>query len=164
MDTKPESFISIKMLTKCVLVLLFILYGVIAVWNMFEIYTNYGFIIKDSECESVYYCNFVNSILGILFVVVFLIIQGLCKNVMQCKVSFSFTKLIILLTFVGINTWNLVELLNNDSCYLKYKIKNYNLGYLTLLGTTIFTLTINSLCCSKKSKDTLLNNDYDRVE
>ncbi len=64
------------MLTECILVLLFILYGVTAVWNMFETYTNYGFIIKDSDCESVYYCNFVNSILGILlslFVVVFLI-------------------------------------------------------------------------------------------
>ena len=44
------------------------------------------------------------------------------------------------------------------------EIKNYNLGYLTLLGTTIITLAINSLCCSKKSKDILLNNEYDRVE
>lgn len=156
-----------KMLTKCVLILLFMLYGVVAVWNMFETYTTYGFIIKDSNCENVYYCNFINSIIGVLlslYVIVFIIIQGLCKDVMECKTSFSFTKLIILLTFVGINTWNLIELLNNDSCYLKYKIKNYNLGYLTLLGTTIITLAINSLCCSKKSKDILLNNEYDRVE
>ena len=155
------------MLTKCVLVVLFILYGVIAVWNMFETYTNYGIIIKDSKCESVYYCNFINSILGVLlslYVVVFLIIQGLCKDVIECKVSFSFTKLVVLLTFIGINSWNLIELLNNDSCYLKYKIKNYNLGYLILLGTTIITLTINNLCCSKKSVDSLRNNEYDRVE
>ena len=124
MDTIPESFISIKMLTKCVLVLLFILYGV-----------------------------------------VFLIIQGLCKNVMQCKVSFSFTKLIILLSFIGINTWNLSELLHNDSCYLKYKIKNYNLGYLILLGSTIIILIINSLYCSKKSQDTPTDSDeYNRME
>jgi hypothetical protein len=154
------------MLTECVLVLLFILYGVTAVWNMFETYTNYGFIIKDSECESVYYCNFVNSILGILlslFVVVFLILQGLCKNVMSCKVSFSITKLIVLLAFVGVNIWNLIELLDNDTCYLKYKIKNYNLGYLTLLGATLTTLVINSLCCSNKKTNEDNNDGYDEI-
>ena len=124
------------MLTECVLVLLFILYGVTAVWNMFETYTNYGFIIKDSECESVYYCNFVNSILGILlslFVVVFLILQGLCKNVMSCKVSFSITKLIVLLSFVGVNIWNAIQLSDDDSCYTKYKIKAYSYAYIILI-------------------------------
>ena len=154
------------MLTECVLVLLFILYGATAVWNMFETYTNYGFIIKDSECESVYYCNFVNSILGILlslFVVVFLILQGLCKNVMSCKVSFSITKLIVLLAFVGVNIWNLIELLDNDTCYLKYKIKNYNLGYLTLLGATLTTLVVNSLCCSNKKTNKDNNDGYDEI-
>ena len=145
------------MLTKCVLVVLFILYGIIALWNMFETYINYGFIIEDSECKSIYYCNFVNSVLGILlslYVVVFLIIQGLCKNVMECKVSFSFTILFILLSFIGTNLWIFNELLHDDSCYLKYKIKNYYLAYLTLLGLTIVILIINSLCCLKKSQDT----------
>lgn len=73
---------------------------------------------------------------------------------MSCKVSFSITKLIVLLAFVGVNIWNLIELLDNDTCYLKYKIKNYNLGYLTLLGATLTTLVVNSLCCSNKN----LNN------
>ena len=140
------------MLVNCILVVLFGLYGALSVFNVINTYSNYGFIINDSKCESVYYCNYVNSGLGILlsiFVVFFLLVKFLCMRVMDCKVSFSLTKLLVLFGFVGVNVWNLTELIHNNECYLKYKIISYNLAYLGLLGGILLTLLL-SLFCQKK--------------
>lgn len=142
------------MLVNCILVVLFGLYGALSVFNVINTYSNYGFIINDSECASVYYCNYINSGLGLLlsiFVVSFLLVKFLCMKVMDCKVSFSLTKLLVLFGFIGVNVWNLTELVHNNDCYLKYKIMNYNLAYLGLFGGILLTL-LCSLFCSKNNE------------
>lgn len=155
------------MLVNCILVVLFGLYGALSVFNVINTYSNYGFIINDSKCESVYYCNYVNSGLGVLlsiFIVSFLLVKFLCMKVMDCKVSFSLTKLIVLFGFIGVNVWNLTELIHNNECYLKYKIKNYNLAYLGLLGGILLTL-LCSLFCSKNNESRHDEEQpYSRVE
>ena len=155
------------MLVNCILVVLFGLYGALSVFNVINTYSNYGFIINDSKCESVYYCNYVNSGLGVLlsiFIVSFLLVKFLCMKVMDCKVSFSLTKLIVLFGFIGVNVWNLIELIHNNECYLKYKIKNYNLAYLGLLGGILLTL-LGSLFCSKNNESRHDEEQpYSRVE
>ena len=154
------------MLVNCILVVLFGLYGALSVFNVLNTYSNYGFIINDSKCESVYYCNYVNSGLGILlsiFIVSFLLVKFLCIKVMDCKVSFSLTKLIVLFGFIGVNIWNLTELIHNNECYLKYKIRNYNLAYLSLLGGILLTL-LCSLFCSKNNNLKHEEQPYSRIE
>ena len=155
------------MLVNCILVVLFVLYGALSILNVINTYFNYGFIIKDSQCASVYYCNYINSGLGILlsiFVVSFLLVKFLCMRVMDCKVSFSLTKLLVLFGFVGVNVWNLTELIHNNECYLKYKIRSYNVAYLGLLGGILLTL-LCSLFCSKNNESRHDEEQpYSRVE
>ena len=55
------------MLVNCILVVLFVLYGALSILNVINTYFNYGFIIKDSQCASVYYCNYINLLNGINF-------------------------------------------------------------------------------------------------
>lgn len=136
------------------LVVLFVLYGSLAILNLINTYLNYGFEINNSKCSRVYYCNYINSGLGLLlsiFVVSFLLVKFLCMRVMDCKVSFSLTKLLVLFSFVGVNIWTLTELIHNNDCYLKYKIRSYNVAYLSLLGGILLTL-LCSLFCSKNNQ------------
>lgn len=151
------------MITKCILILLFVLYGSLSIYNIFKITNENGFLINDKQCSNVYYCNLINSSLGTLisvFLVVFLILQTICKNVLTCNISFSVTKLIIILIFVAINSWNFYELLKDDNCYEKYGIKAINIGFLTILGTTLLTLIIDCTFCGEKPRD---DNDYNRM-
>ena len=92
----------------------------------------------------------ISTILLSIFIVSFLLVKFLCMKVMDCKVSFSLTKLIVLFGFVGVNIWNLTELIHNNECYLKYKIRSYNMAYLGLLGGILLTL-LCSLFCSKNN-------------
>ena len=142
------------MLVNCMLVVLFVLYGSLAILNLINTYLNYGFEINNSKCSRVYYCNYINSGLGLLlsiFVVSFLLVKFLCMRVMDCKVSFSLTKLLVLFGFVGVNILTLTELIHNNECYLKYKIRSYNVAYLSLLGGILLTL-LCSLFCSKNNQ------------
>ena len=155
------------MLVNCILVVLFSLYGTLSVFNLVKTYSDYGFVINDSKCESVYYCNYVNSGLGFLlsmFIVSFLLVKFLCMKVMECKVSFSLTKLLVLFGFVGVNVWNLTELLHNNDCYLKYKIRSYNLAYLGLIGGILFTLFCNLFCSKNKESRHDEEQPYSRIE
>jgi hypothetical protein len=154
------------MFVNCILVVLFALYGTISVFNLVKTYSNYGFIIKDSQCENVYYCNYVNSGLGVLlsiFVVSFLLVKFLCMRVMDCKVSFSLTKLLIFFAFIGINLWNGIELIHNNECYLKYKIRNYNLAYIGLISAILLTI-ICSILFSKNAQSHNKERPYTKIE
>ena len=149
------------MISKFILIVLFVLYGAISVYNIVKTTKENGFFIDDKQCRSVYYCNLINSSLGTLisvFFVVFLILQTICKNILMCNISFSLTKFIIVVIFVGINSWNFYELIQDDFCYEKYKIKAINIGFLSILGTTLLTLIIDCIFCDKKPRDN--NDDY----
>lgn len=151
------------MITKCILIALFVLYGSLSIYSIFKTTNENGFLINDKQCRNVYYCNLINSSLGTLisvFLVVFLTLQTICKNILTCNISFSVTKFVIIVIFVAINSWNFYELIQDDYCYEKYKIKAINIGFLTILGTTLITLIIDCIFCREKPRD---DNDYNRM-
>ena len=155
------------MIAKILLFLSFGLYGAISVYNLVETYKSHGFIIHDDKCSSVYYCNFVNCILGVLvstYLIGFLCCKCMCHNITEIKMNFSFLKLLAFVSFLGVNIWNLIELQHNEECYLKYKIRNYSYTYIGIVGFIIVVLIINSLFCGKKKKSTHYNSMIDNEE
>ena len=143
------------MIIELLLLTCFSLYGVISIYDLLETYKNYGIIIDDTECNKVYYCNLINCILGCLlsvYIIAFIICQCLCKNIISMKMEFSLIKSIVLICFVGMNVWIGIQLYEDESCYTKYKIKNYNIAYIFLVILILCFLLVNRLFCSKPKK------------
>lgn len=143
------------MIAKSIVFLSFCFYGAISVYDVVSTYNNYGAFNKDDDCVEVFYVNLFNCILGALlslYVVTFLVCKCLCSGILDLKLNLSITKALAFLTFVGLNIWNGVQLSKNDECYLKYKIKNYNIAFISLVAIVFVTLAFNALFCSKKKK------------
>lgn len=144
------------MVIKFILLALFVSYGCVSVYNFLDTYNNYKFSIDDQECNSIFYCNYVNCILGSilsLFIITYLIFKYLCKDIMDCNVSFSFLKVIVLLSFIGINLWNIVNLSKNKQyCYYKYGLYNYTIAFISIIAFISLTLIINCFKSNKKNR------------
>lgn len=148
------------MIAKSIVFLCFCFYGAISVYDVVSTYNNYGAFNKDNNCVEVFYVNLFNCILGALlslYVVTFLVCKCLCNGILDLKLNLSITKAFGFLTFVGLNIWNCIQLSKNDECYLKYKIKNYNIAFISLVAIVLITLVINSIFCNKKKRT---NTEY----
>ena len=151
------------MIAKSIVFLCFCCYGAISVYDVVSTYYNFGAFNKDEDCVEVFYVNLFNCILGALlslYVVTFLVCKCLFDGILDLKLNLSITKAFAFLTFVGLNIWNCIQLSESDECYLRYKIKNYNLAFISLVSIVFITLLINALFCSKEKK----TNEYKNMD
>ena len=139
------------MITQVIILICFGLYGGIAIYDFIDIYKNNGIFLNDDKCDEIYYYNIINCILGwflSIYIIGFLLCKYLCRQIIEVKLNFTLSKCITILVFIGINIINTIELYEDESCYIKYKIKYYTISYICLVVIMLCTLVINSLFCS----------------
>ena len=138
-------------------------FGVVSFIDIVYVFDNYKITDKPDTCETVFYVNFVLSILTFLvslFMGLFLVFKFICSCFTDVKLEFTLLRAIIFFGYIFAHIYNIYLLSDQYNCYELFNVEKYSIAYASLFGFIALSGLTYKLCCNNKKRV----NDYDEIE